>query len=278
MQDSSGVAVPASAVTVTYDGPVCDSGRDSVVFRFKQTVSAGGSTVTPVAKLPADSKALWPAMVQVSGWIDTKGELQGATSTHGPAELAAAALAVAAEVRRPSAQINGVPVYQQAAIGIAVVGDGEPTAPVPVNPGPSLDAAVSSTVNGRIPVRSTYDWPGVTLANSQCAISADKSYGTTPDHPIRVGGGDLGGPARELAYMNVLRGGSGQGTRFRRLGSSRNAEGTILDIYELTFDGLPKPVLLYVDEYTFEDPKAPYGLVCLLPIPLTKDSGTTVVK
>jgi hypothetical protein len=276
-QGSSSVALAAAAVRVTYDGPACPSTESTMVFRFKQTVGRVVENVTPVQKLPPGAKTPWPAVVRMGGWVDTNGRIRVPRAYDGPIELRQAAIDAAPTVRRPTMNINGVPVFQNAQVAMAFAGDGEPTAPVPTNPGPLLEPGLSVQARGGIPLRGTYDWYGVSLENSQCPVSTDKTYGTMPDNPIKTGGGNREGPARELAYLNNLRGGSGQGTRFRRLGSNRNSE-SILDIYEFWYDGMPKPVRLYLDEYNWEDPKAPFGLVCLLPVPLSKPGEPTVVK
>jgi hypothetical protein len=43
---------------------------------------------------------------------------------------------------------------------------------------------------------------------------------------------------------------------------------TILDGYEVNYDGLAKPTTLYIDEYHFSDLRAPIGFVCGQPIGL----------
>ena len=85
---------------------------------------------------------------------------------------------------------------------------------------------------------------------------------------IKVGGDVRGGPAREVAYLNVLRGPNGQGLRFRRTGTTMAADATILDIYEVTYAGLETPLRLFLDLYHWETPRAPVGLVCGASIPL----------
>jgi hypothetical protein len=50
---------------------------------------------------------------------------------------------------------------------------------------------------------------------------------------------------------------------------------TILDEYELSYEGLTKPILLYVDEYHFSNPLAPAGLRRHRPIRLTQPAKGT---
>ena len=103
----------------------------------------------------------------------------------------------------------------------------------------------------------------------QCATSMDERYGTAMTTPVQVGGGAMYGPARERRYLDALRGPEGQVVRYRRAGSLPAPDGdTILDAYETTYDGLEKPITIYVDEYHFTDPVAPRGLTCGQPIGL----------
>jgi hypothetical protein len=101
-----------------------------------------------------------------------------------------------------------------------------------------------------------------------CTISTDTTYGYTRENAIRVGdGGELfGGPARERAYLDNLRGPNGEPISYERTGSL-NFEDTILDEYVIT--GLGKPVTLYLDSYKFEELKAPMGFICVTSFQLT---------
>src|SRR5690606_28644099 len=45
---------------------------------------------------------------------------------------------------------------------------------------------------------------------------------------------------------------------------------TILDRYELTWSGLEAPVVMFLDVYRWETPRAPQGLVCGAEIGLTR--------
>ena len=100
-----------------------------------------------------------------------------------------------------------------------------------------------------------------------CPIAADDTYGYTQENAIRVGEGrDLfGGPARERAYLDNLRGPNGEPISYERTGSL-NFEDTILDEYVI--NGLATPVTLYVDIYTFEELMAPVGFTCAGPFNL----------
>ena len=107
----------------------------------------------------------------------------------------------------------------------------------------------------------------VNASASRCPITMDESYGFSAGNPVKVGLDGATGPARELQYLNALRGPTGQSLRFRRLGSTL-AGAVILDIYELNYDGLSGPVRIYLDAYHFEEPVAPRGFVCPIAIGL----------
>jgi hypothetical protein len=103
----------------------------------------------------------------------------------------------------------------------------------------------------------------------QCAVATDPTYGVTLSSPVQVGGGAMYGPARERRYLDALRGPDGQLVRYKRTGSTEAPDGaTILDAYEVTHDGLAKPIVLYVDEYHYSELRAPAGFVCGQPIGL----------
>ena len=91
---------------------------------------------------------------------------------------------------------------------------------------------------------------------------AEDTYGLVPENPVRVGGG----PSGERAYLSALRGPRGEPVRFQRLGSccafetphGFNGRG-LLDQYEVTYDGLEAPVVLYLDMYDAQAVRAPPG-------------------
>ena len=94
---------------------------------------------------------------------------------------------------------------------------------------------------------TTADVPGLTAAESHCAIAGDPSYGITPENPVKLGG--VLHPAwREIVYLLALRGPSGKGLHFLRRGSTM-AGGNILDVYAIEYTGLQHPLTLFVDGY-----------------------------
>lgn len=115
-----------------------------------------------------------------------------------------------------------------------------------------------------------------------CAVATDPTYGYTRENPIRVGENPLTspiqeipmtsllrGPSRERAYLDALRGPKGEPITYKRSGSLAG-KGVILDAYEITWSGLDQPIVLYLDMYHYVEPKAPVGLTCAYPFPLSE--------
>jgi hypothetical protein len=73
--------------------------------------------------------------------------------------------------------------------------------------------------------------------------------------------------AREVKFLNALRGPAGEGVHFKRTGSLRGPDGTILDAYSLDITG-DRRTTLYVDGYHWSDPLAPKGFLCGAPMNL----------
>jgi len=102
--------------------------------------------------------------------------------------------------------------------------------------------------------------------------SSDPKYGFSEEKPIMLGG-FLRGTKYEGAhyqYFNSLVGPNGQSVNVRRLGSCCGFEdaslplgGGMLDMYELSYTGQKEPVVVYVNLYKFEMPKAPIGFKLL---------------
>ena len=98
-------------------------------------------------------------------------------------------------------------------------------------------------------------------------VSTDPTYGFTKANPIKVGGApDRTGSRNEQMYLHALRGPEGQPIRFERTGSCCQFEtpngiggGGMLDIYEVAYEGLKRPLELYINMYDHEAPKAPVG-------------------
>ena len=101
-------------------------------------------------------------------------------------------------------------------------------------------------------------------------ISDDGTYGYTAENAIKVGNGVnpyQGGAANERRFLNALLGPNGESISYYRKGSccptpsQYNQFGSaLLDRYEVTYEGLQKPIILYINMYDpGDDLKAPKG-------------------
>jgi hypothetical protein len=72
-------------------------------------------------------------------------------------------------------------------------------------------------------------------------------------NPVATGGGQQNGAANQRRWLDGLRGPAGEPVRYRRLGScceyNRGGARGVLDAYEVTYDGLARPVVLFLDLY-----------------------------
>ena len=102
--------------------------------------------------------------------------------------------------------------------------------------------------------------------------SSDPEYGLSESKPVMLGGflRDTKYAGAHIEYFNNLVGPNGEPVNAQRLGSCCGFEdsslpfgGGMLDRYQLTYDGQDKPVVIYVNLYKFEQPRAPLGFALL---------------
>ncbi len=106
---------------------------------------------------------------------------------------------------------------------------------------------------------------------SACAAADEPEFATTKEHPAQVGGGAMYVESRERRYLDALRGPMGETLQYKRTGAIPvDPQGrTILDRYEVTYPGLEKAIVLFLDAYHFDDGlRAPKGLTCAVPFGL----------
>lgn len=95
------------------------------------------------------------------------------------------------------------------------------------------------------------------------ASATDPEYGFSASKPIKTGPG----LEAEWRYLNALRGPQGQVVHFRSLGQCcffkvdgrLGVDKGFLDRYELTYEGLAKPVILHLTMFETSDIAAPVG-------------------
>ena len=98
-------------------------------------------------------------------------------------------------------------------------------------------------------------------------FATDKKYGYTEKNPIMVGGCITEGPKNERRFLNALAGPAGEQISYQRLGScchfsTRNGaigNSGLLDKYEITYEGLETPIVLYINMYDSDVLKVPVG-------------------
>ena len=99
------------------------------------------------------------------------------------------------------------------------------------------------------------------------SISDDATYGYSEKNAIKVGNGDMkSGPASERAFLNALKGPNGEKIAYVRRGSCCGVKSehspfgvAMLDRYEITYKGLDKPIILYINMYDPGVLQAPKG-------------------
>jgi hypothetical protein len=100
-----------------------------------------------------------------------------------------------------------------------------------------------------------------TAGATRCPVATDTTYGLTAANAVKVGLDEKSGPEREAQYLKALRGPTGQSVRSSLMGSALSGT-TVVHIYELSYEGQDKPVVIYLDVYHFEALKAPAGFMC----------------
>ena len=249
----------STTVRIDYESAACPGSSNTVAFSPQLALARPPGPVTQ--KFPDGVSGLpSPTVVRVRVAIDPHGKPRFATRVDGDPALEPAAIAAVEQLALEPARLNGVAVPINLTVPVYFTATGAPAAPTPM---------ASTTIGGRLPGASTPDVPNLTAATSKCAISDDDAYGYSPERPIKVDGGARDGPARERRYLDALRGPTGEGLQYRRLGSTLGPDKTtILDMYEITYGTPGKTVRLFVDEYHSEDLKAPKGFVCAVPFDL----------
>lgn len=108
------------------------------------------------------------------------------------------------------------------------------------------------------------------------SIATDTEYGRTPEKPVMVGMVALeAGADNRSKYLNALRGPKGEAVTYRRLKAccpfqtpnqkmwDPKAKMGLLERYELTYEGLEQPVILYINLYDDGPIQAPEGFTIL---------------
>jgi len=97
--------------------------------------------------------------------------------------------------------------------------------------------------------------------------SDDATYGFSEKNPINVGGvSESQGPAMERKFLDQLAGPNGETISYKRIESCCSFETPrgfmgkgLLDVYEVTYNGIGTPKKLYINMYDYEKPLIPVG-------------------
>jgi hypothetical protein len=244
---------------ITYAEPACEA--PTVTLKLQRDPPHPISPAPRPAAPPGVTVASLTT-VHVQGIMDETGVPRYLVAVDGPPELATSAAVAAATWRFQPLRLNGTAMPIPLTLDIIFLPNAMSAAPS-VGPMPMA----SATVNGRLTHdTATPDVPGLDVATSKCGVATDEAYGTSPASPIKSGGDMVTGAVREQKYMSALRGPAGQGLHFARLGSLTGPDKTILDMYEVSYAGLPQAVRLYLDEYRSETLAAPHGFTCAVPL------------
>ena len=107
-------------------------------------------------------------------------------------------------------------------------------------------------------IGQTASEPGLVISE----ISSDKKYGFKKSQSIKVGS-----VSNEYAFMAQLTGPEGQKLAIQRLGSCCGFKSDsapmgkgFLDRWEVSYEGLSEPLVLYLNGYELEEVKCPQGL------------------
>lgn len=129
---------------------------------------------------------------------------------------------------------------------------------------PSTEIMSGTTVRGQsYPYGSTGSAGDLVITTT----STDPEYAFTPQKAVRVAGLAERGPRAEVVFLSALRGPKGEELRFVRQGaccpfetSSSDLGTGLLDVYEVTYEGLSEPLILYLNMYDKGDVFVPVGL------------------
>jgi hypothetical protein len=94
-------------------------------------------------------------------------------------------------------------------------------------------------------------------------MSTDKEYGYEPDSEYSIKVGEI---KNQRAYLNSLLGPNGEPIEYVRVGNCCEFDCKtalfgkgLLDRYQITYKGLKKPIILYLNGYQYEKPLCPIG-------------------
>ena len=106
------------------------------------------------------------------------------------------------------------------------------------------------------------------VVDSACPVALDAGYGYDPANPVRIGGGEFGGPLRTSAYLQNIQGPNGEKVSYT-LEVWVSVSGATLNTFTVTYPGPAEPKTLYFDHATYVELKAPSGFRCGQPFSIS---------
>lgn len=97
--------------------------------------------------------------------------------------------------------------------------------------------------------------------------ATDKKYGYDPDYPINVGFTDLSdGSVNQTRFLTGITGPEGQKLKFKikeiccPYPTQKSLMGAgMIDVFEISYEGLAKPIIFYVNKYEKSELMVPVG-------------------
>lgn len=112
------------------------------------------------------------------------------------------------------------------------------------------------------PTRTASDYPPFFDIKD---YSEDEEYGLIGEKPVKVGEMSV---ENQVRYLSSLAGPNGEELKFHRRGSccGYESEGSpfgsaLVDVYEVSYEGLKKPILIYISFYDSETSYIPKGFI-----------------
>ena len=98
-------------------------------------------------------------------------------------------------------------------------------------------------------------------------MAKDKKYGYNQDYPVNVGFRTIEeGYINQVRFLNALAGPKGEKIKFEKkdaccpFPTKKNVMGAgTIDVYQITWEGIPKPILLYINRFEKGELMIPMG-------------------
>jgi hypothetical protein len=153
-------------VEVDYAAPACHGAATTASFDLGVVASSAGRGLNAI-QLPESATSLpSPTTVRVGALIDLSGHLRSMSLVQGPQELGSTAMAALSAQRFTPSTVNGVPVVENAFIGVVFTSTGAPGPMTPMGPIPGLGNRTTVTTRIAVPAGARPLGPGTAVATT----------------------------------------------------------------------------------------------------------------